>query len=81
MKEANMTIEQESGPNEAGQSEITHDGAASSSVETAEREAIGALVEAWFVEQVHNSPVSRDTVIFNHLRVAVDILKARIAAL
>jgi hypothetical protein len=41
---------------------------------------IAELVEAWFVESLHNSPVSRATDIFNHVRVAVDALKLRLAA-
>jgi hypothetical protein len=46
----------------------------------ARERAIAALVEAWFVESLHNSPVSRATDIFNHIRVAVDALKPRLAA-
>jgi hypothetical protein len=42
---------------------------------------IVALIETWFVETMHNSPVSRATEIFNHVRVSVDALKQRLAAL
>lgn len=38
-------------------------------------------VESWFVEYIHNSPASRDTAIFNHVRQAVDVLKQRLSAL
>lgn len=37
-------------------------------------------IEAWFVETMHHSPVSRATEIFNHVRNAVDALKQRLAA-
>ena len=39
--------------------------------------AAAALIERWFSEAIHNSPASRDTTIFNHLRAAVDDLKTR----
>jgi hypothetical protein len=42
---------------------------------------IEAEIESWFVEAIHQSPVSRATEIFNHVRAAVDALKARLAAL
>ncbi|WP_298353967.1 hypothetical protein [Rhodoblastus sp.] len=42
---------------------------------------IEAEIESWFVETIHHSPVSRATEIFNHVRAAVDALKARLAAL
>ncbi|MGO8740069.1 hypothetical protein [Rhodoblastus sp.] len=42
---------------------------------------IEAEIESWFVETIHQSPVSRATEIFNHVRAAVDALKARLAAL
>ncbi|MCI4680177.1 hypothetical protein K9U39_10975 [Rhodoblastus acidophilus] len=42
---------------------------------------IEAEIESWFVEAIHHSPVSRATEIFNHVRVAVDALKARLAGL
>ncbi|MDI9847558.1 hypothetical protein QM467_05720 [Rhodoblastus sp. 17X3] len=42
---------------------------------------IEAAIDSWFVETMHHSPVSRATDIFNHVRVAVDVLKARLAAL
>jgi hypothetical protein len=48
--------------------------------EVAARE-IEAAIESWFVETMHHSPVSRATDIFNHVRAAVDVLKARLAAL
>ncbi|WP_296709825.1 hypothetical protein [Rhodoblastus sp.] len=48
--------------------------------EAAVRE-IEAAIDSWFVETMHHSPVSRATDIFNHVRVAVDVLKARLAAL
>ena len=38
-------------------------------------------IENWFVETMHNSPVSRATEIFNHVRASVDALKQRLAAL
>ncbi len=38
-----------------------------------------AIIEAWFVASIHNSPVSHDTRIFNHVRAAVDELKALLA--
>ena len=47
--------------------------------ETHENE-IATMVEAWFVESLHNSPVSRATEVFNHVRVAVDALKLRLGA-
>ena len=40
-----------------------------------------AQIENWFVETMHNSPVSRATEIFNHVRASVDALKQRLAAL
>jgi hypothetical protein len=41
-----------------------------------------AEIEAWFVEHVMNSPVSRaGAEIYNHVRAAVDALKTRLAAL
>ncbi len=42
---------------------------------------IEAQIETWFVETMHNSPVSRATEIFNHARASVDALKQRLAAL
>lgn len=38
-----------------------------------------ALVEAWFVETINNSIVSRHTEIFNYVRSSVDELKRRLA--
>jgi hypothetical protein len=37
---------------------------------------LSALIERWFFERFHNSPVSRDVEAFNHVRAAVDELKA-----
>lgn len=34
-------------------------------------------IEAWFVEFIHNSPISRDSEVYNHARKAVDELKKR----
>jgi hypothetical protein len=53
---------------------------ASEKSETPARE-IEAAIDSWFVETMHHSPVSRATDIFNYVRVAVDVLKARLAAL
>lgn len=41
---------------------------------------VEALIERWFVETMHNSPVSRASEIFNHARASVDALKQRLAA-
>ncbi|KVQ87352.1 hypothetical protein WK09_20155 [Burkholderia ubonensis] len=41
---------------------------------------IEALVEAWFRANFHDSIVSRDTAVFNHVRGAVDALKKELAA-
>lgn len=41
---------------------------------------VEAEIEAWFVETMHHSPVSRVTETFNHVRNAVDALKQRLAA-
>ncbi len=41
---------------------------------------VEALIERWFVETMHNSPVSRASEIFNHVRASVDTLKQRLAA-
>ena len=38
-------------------------------------------IDRWFVETMHNSPVSRATDILNHVRASVDALKQRLAAL
>jgi hypothetical protein len=35
-----------------------------------------AIIERWFFERFHNSPVSRDVELFNHVRAAVDELEA-----
>lgn len=37
------------------------------------------VVEDWFLENIHNSPVSRNTEAFNHLRAALDDLKRRLS--
>jgi succinylarginine dihydrolase len=37
---------------------------------------LSTLIERWFFERFHNSPVSRDVELFNHVRAAVDELKA-----
>lgn len=42
---------------------------------------IEAQIESWFVETMHNSPVSQATEIFNHVRASVDALKQRLVAL
>ena len=41
-------------------------------------EALGHLVEEWYREHMHNSIVSANTPIVNHVRAAVDDLKARL---
>lgn len=38
------------------------------------------LIEEWFASRFHNSIVSRDTETLNHVRTAVDELKAALAA-
>jgi hypothetical protein len=38
-------------------------------------------IDRWFVDTMHNSPVSRATDILNHVRASVDALKQRLAAL
>ena len=43
--------------------------------------AINAVVDAWVVANLYNSPASRDTAIFNHIAAALPDLKARLAAL
>jgi hypothetical protein len=42
---------------------------------------VEAEIEAWFVEHIMNSTVSRATEIYNHVRAAVDALKQRLSAL
>ncbi len=42
---------------------------------------IETQIDKWFVETMYESPVSRATEIFNHVRVSVDALKQRLAAL
>ncbi|RQZ08901.1 hypothetical protein DF105_00935 [Burkholderia stagnalis] len=41
---------------------------------------LDAAIEAWFRANFHDSIVSRDTAVFNHVRAAVDALKAELAA-
>jgi len=36
-------------------------------------------IESWFATHIHNSPASRDTAAFNHIRGAVDALKRHLA--
>lgn len=36
-------------------------------------------LEAWFREKIQNSVVSQSTAVYNHVRAAVDDLKARLA--
>jgi len=36
------------------------------------------IVDAWFCEKIHDSPVSRQTDIFNYIAVAVADLKSRL---
>jgi hypothetical protein len=43
--------------------------------------AVEQEIERWFVESIHNSPVSRATEINNHLREAVSQLKPRLVTL
>ena len=58
--------------------EDTLDSAANAEAEAAPS-PFAAEIERWFVERMHNSPVSRDTEIYNHVRAAVDDLTIRIA--
>jgi hypothetical protein len=39
---------------------------------------IEAVIDAWFIECIHDSPASRDTQIFNHVMDAKERLKAKI---
>jgi hypothetical protein len=43
--------------------------------------AIERTVQSWFVETMHHSPISRVTEHFNHIRIAVELLKERLAAI
>ena len=61
---------------EAELAQLAQDAAADASTKTA---AVNAAVDAWVVERVHNSPISRDTEIWNYFASTVDDLKARIA--
>lgn len=36
------------------------------------------IVEDWFRELLHNSRLSQDTNMYNDVRIAVDVLKARV---
>ncbi|WP_213308180.1 hypothetical protein [Paraburkholderia sacchari] len=40
---------------------------------------LDAGIEAWFRANFHDSIVSRDTAVFNHVRGAVDALKKQLA--
>lgn len=40
---------------------------------------LAALIERWFADNFHGSPVARDTQVFNHVRRAVDKLPALLA--
>ncbi len=40
--------------------------------------AMDAAIDLWFVERIHNSPVSRDTTAFNHISASVADLKSRL---
>ena len=43
---------------------------------------VGAMLDDWVINQIHNSPIARDVEAFNHLtQVAIHDLKARIIAL
>ena len=45
-------------------------------------EGVGAMLEDWVINQIHNSPIARDVEAFNHLtQAAIHDLKARIVAL
>jgi hypothetical protein len=46
--------------------------------EQAQPTATDELVDRWFVEAIHNSVVSQNTEVLNHLRKAVDDLKRRL---
>lgn len=38
-----------------------------------------AKIEAWFSRHIHDSPVSRNTEVYNHVRAAVDALKKELS--
>lgn len=40
---------------------------------------LDAVIERWFREKIQNSIASQQTVIYNHVRAAVDDLKTRLA--
>ena len=42
-------------------------------------DAIGPKIDAWFARSFNDSPVSRDTAIFNYVRAAVSALKQDLA--
>ncbi len=44
-------------------------------------ERADALVERWFLDSFHGSPVARSTEAWNHVRAATDELRRRLAAL
>jgi len=48
---------------------------ASTATPAAAQQTIEEKIEAWFVKHMHNSPVSQQTTIMNHVRQAVDALK------
>jgi hypothetical protein len=50
-------------------------------VDDAPRIPVDAVIDQWFIDCIHNSPVSRQTEIFNHCAAAKEELKRRIAAL
>jgi hypothetical protein len=41
-------------------------------------DAVDDMVDLWIFDQIHNSPVSRDTEAYNYLREALEVLKQRI---
>lgn len=49
-----------------------------SDAEQTQPSATDELVDRWFVEAIHNSVVSQNTEILNHLRKAIDDLKRRL---
>lgn len=42
-------------------------------------DTIGPKIDAWFVRSFSDSPVSRDTAIYNYVRAAVNALKQDLA--
>ena len=55
------------------------DEAPASEASTAQPSRIDQVVQAWFVEKIQNSNVSRDTETYNHHLAAVEDLKRRLA--